>query len=308
MRLDRRGVLPRITAVALATSALAACGSTAPTPIYTTAAHPAKGKIVIGIDLTEPGLGYKSGDTYSGFDVDTARYVAHSLGYPEQSIVWKPVVPGDRETLLRTHRVDLIFATYSITPARAKLVDFAGPYFVAHQGLLIRRNDDARAVGSIGALAGHGAMRPITGLATLNGKRLCTGKGTTSAQRILERYRAEKITLLELPDINDCVEALYDGEVDAVTTDDVILAGFAARGKYNGVLKVLRTTFSNERYGVGIPKGDTKLVTDVNAALRKYIADGSWKRSLERNIAPSGYSLAAPPSPGTSDVVNVESP
>jgi glutamate transport system substrate-binding protein len=161
-------------------------------------------------------------------------------------------------------------------------------YLIAHQGLLIRRNDDAGAVGSVGALVGHGEMRPISGLSTLEGKRLCTGIGTTSAQRILERYRAETITLLERPDISDCVEALDNGTVDAVTTDDVILAGFAAHGKYNGALKVLGTTFSNERYGVGIPKGDTKLVTQVNAALRSYIADGSWKRSLERNIAPSG--------------------
>jgi glutamate transport system substrate-binding protein len=291
MRFDRRGVL-----LVLATSVLAACGSTS-APVYTTVAHPAKGKIVIGIDFTEPGLGYKSGNTYGGFDVDTARYVAHYLGYPEQRIVWKPVVPGDRERLLESHKVNLIFATYSITPARAKLVDFAGPYFIAHQGLLIRRNDDVRAVGSIGALAGHGAMRPITGLSTLDGKRLCSGTGTTSAKRILDRYSAEKITLLEDADINDCVEALYNGKVDAVTTDDVILAGFAAHGKYNGVLKVLGTNFSNERYGVGIPKGDTTLVKRVNAALRRYIADGSWKRSLERNIAPSGYSLPAPPTP-----------
>jgi glutamate transport system substrate-binding protein len=298
MRCDRRGALLGIAAVLLTAGALAACGSTSPAPIYSSAPHPAKGKIVIGVDFTEPGLGDKSGNTHSGFDVDTARYVAHYLGYPEQHIVWKPVVPGDRERLLEDHKVNLIFATYSITPARAKLVDFAGPYFVAHQGLLIRRDDDARAVGSVGSLVGHGAMRPITGLSTLEGKRLCTGKGTTSAQRIIRRYSAEKITLVEYPDINDCVDALYDGRVDAVTTDDVILAGFAAHGKYNGALKVLGTNFSNERYGVGIPKGDTKLVKRVNAALRRYFADGSWKRSLERNIAPSGYSLPAPPTPG----------
>jgi glutamate transport system substrate-binding protein len=294
MHCDRRGVLG-VPAAVLAASVLAACGSTARAPIYTTAEHPAKGKIVIGIDVTEPGLGFRSGHTYSGFDVDTARYVAHYLGYPEQQIVWKPVVPGDRERLLETHQVDLIFATYSITPARARVVDFAGPYFIAHQGLLIRRDDDARAAGSIGALVGHGAMRPISGLSTLEGKRLCSGKGTTSAQRILDDYRAEDITLLTYPDINGCVEALYDGKVDAVTTDDVILAGFAAHGKYKGVLKVLGTSFSNERYGVGIPEGYKGLVRRVDAALRSYVADGSWKRSLERNIAPSGYSLPAPP-------------
>ena len=87
--------------------------------------------------------------------------------------------------------------------------------------------------------------------------------------------------------------------MDAVTTDDVILAGFAAHGKYNGALKVLGTNFSNERYGVGIPKGDTKLAKRVNAALRSYIADGSWKRSLEHNIAPSGYALPSPPTIST---------
>jgi glutamate transport system substrate-binding protein len=297
MGLDPRHALLSLTAVVVAASALAACGSTASAPIYTTATHPAGGKIVIGIDFTEPGLGYVSHNMYSGFDVDTARYVAHYLGYPEQNIVWKPVVPGDRETLLETHRVNLIFATYSITPARARLVDSAGPYFIAHQGLLIRRDDDIRAAGSIGAL-GAAAASAISGLSTLDGKRPCTGSGTTSAGRILEHYRAEKITLLEYPDINDCVEALYDGRVDAVTTDDVVLAGFAAHGRYNGVLKVLSTRFGDERYGVGIPKGDTKLVTEVNAALRRYIADGSWKRSLERNIAPSDYSLPAPPTPG----------
>jgi glutamate transport system substrate-binding protein len=293
MRFDRRGLLLALTALLLA-----ACGATARAPVFTTAAHPAKGKLAIGIDFTEPGLGYKSGNSYSGFDVDTARYVAHYLGYPEKQIVWKAVVPADRETLLEKHKVDLVFATYSITPARARVVDFAGPYFVAHQGLLIRRDDDIRAVGAISSLVGGGAMRPITGLTTLNGKRLCSGAGTTSAQRILDRYRAEKITLVTYPDINDCVEALYEGKVDAVTTDDVILAGFAAHGKYKGALKVLGTTFSNERYGVGIPKGDPKLVTEVNVALRRYIADGSWKRSLDRNVAPSGYSVPSPPTPG----------
>jgi glutamate transport system substrate-binding protein len=116
---------------------------------------------------------------------------------------------------------------------------------------------------------------------------------------ILERYRAEKITLVGRTDINELRRALYNGKVDAVTTDDVILAGIAAHGTYDGVLKVLGTTFSTERYGVGIPRGDTKLVAEVDAALRRYIADGSWKRSLERNIAPSGYSLPRPPTPGT---------
>ncbi len=263
----------------VAMSLLSACGGSdepADTPSAT-----GTGKLTIGIAVDEPGVGLKSGSTYSGFDVDTATYIAAKLGVPAANITWVEAKPSDRETLLTSGKVDLVFSTYSITPERQQQVDFAGPYYVAHQDLLIRRNDDT-----------------ITGPESLDKKTLCSVTGTTSAQYVKDNYRG-KITLVEKPRFSDCVTSLVQGEVDAVTTDDLILAGYAAQEQFKGILRLVGKGFTDERYGVGIPKGDSDMVTKVNDALKTYISDGSWKRSLDRNVGDSGFAIPAAPEVGS---------
>ena len=237
------------------------------------------GKLSIGIAFDQPGLGLKTGDTYAGFDVDTAVYIAAALGVPREGITWKEANSSQRQQLLESGQADLIVSTFSITDERKKEVDFAGPYFVAHQDLLVRRNDTE-----------------ITGPDTLDGKNLCSVPGTTSAAYVTSHYLGN-IKLVELPRFSDCVTALANSEVDAVTTDDVILAGFAAEPQYQGKLKVVGKGFSDEVYGVGVKKGNTALVDKVNAALKQYIDDGSWKKSLDANVRPSGYAIPDPPTP-----------
>jgi glutamate transport system substrate-binding protein len=237
-------------------------------------------KLTIGISFDQPGLGLKEGDTYSGFDVETAKYVAKALGVPESGITWVQADPGNRESLLTSGQADLVLSTYTITEARKQIVDFAGPYFLAHQDLLVRRNETE-----------------IDGPETLDGRNLCSVPGTTSAENVLRFYRG-RIQLKEFPRFSDCVQALNNSEVDAVTTDDVILAGYAAQPQYRGKLKVVGEGFSDENYGVGIKKGNTAMVDQVNAALKQYVADGSWAAALRITVAPSGYSLPAPPTPG----------
>jgi len=239
------------------------------------------GKLRIGISFDQPGLGMKNGDSYSGFDVDTATYIARSLGVPAENITWIQADPGNRESLLTSGAVDMVLSTYSITDERKKVVDFAGPYFEAHQDLLVRRNEDE-----------------ITGPETLNGRVLCSVAGTTSAALVKERFKGS-IDLREYSKFSDCVAALARSEVDAVTTDDVILAGFAAEPEYKGKLKVVGKGFSDESYGVGVKKGDSDLVEKVNTALKAYIADGSWKTSLDQTVRPSGYEIPDPPTPGS---------
>jgi glutamate transport system substrate-binding protein len=270
-------------AIGFAATGLAACGgSDGPntSPSLVPGATPG-GSLTIGISFDQPGLGMKTGDTYTGFDVDTAIYVAKALGVSPDKITWKKADPADRETLLTNGDVDLIFSTYSITDERKQTVDFAGPYFEAHQDLLVRRNDTE-----------------ITGPQTLDGKVLCSVTGTTSSAYIKNNYKG-KITLRERPKFSDCVSDLANSTIDAVSTDDVILAGFAAESKYKGKLKVVGRGFTDELYGVGLPKGDAALATKVNAALKEYIADGSWKRSLKSSVGPSGYDIPDPPKPGS---------
>ena len=283
MRMSLRRAVTAAAACGLTAAMLSACGGSSGEPNPSPSLVPgatAGGKLTIGITVDQPGLGWKSGDKYTGFDVDTATYVAKSLGVPAENITWKAVNPTERIAAVERGDVDLMVATLSITPERKQQIDFAGPYFEAHQDLLVRRNDTE-----------------ITGPETLNGKRLCSVSGTTSAANVTDRYRGN-ITLLVKPQFSDCVTALADSEVDAVTTDDVILAGYAAEPQYRGKLKVVGKGFSDELYGVGIKKGDSAMVEKVNAALKQYIADGSWKRSLDANVRPSGYNIPSPPTPG----------
>ncbi len=173
---------------------------------------------------------------------------------------------ANREAFLRQGKVDLVVATYSVTPERQKIVSFAGPYYIAHQDILVRANDNS-----------------ITKPGDLKGKKVCSGQGSASGDRIESLY-GSKVNLIRLPGYGDCVNQLLGGQVQAVTTDNTILAGFAAQPQNQGKLKVVGTFFSNEIYGVGIKKGDKEGVNAVNKALQDMFKDGSWKSALAKEL------------------------
>jgi glutamate transport system substrate-binding protein len=238
------------------------------------------GKVVVGVKFDQPGLGLKEGNDNTGFDVEVARYVAKELGYTE--VEFKESPSAQRETLLQSDQVKMIFATYSITDDRKQKVSFAGPYFIAGQDLLVKADN-----------------ADITGPETLNGKKLCSVTGSTSAKKVKDNY-ANTVQLQEYDTYSKCVEALNSGTIDAVTTDNVILAGFAAQDQYKGKLKVVGKPFSEERYGVGIKKGDTDLCGKVNAAIEKMISDKSWQKALDATVGESGFKVDTatnPPKP-----------
>lgn len=226
--------------------------------------------ITIGIKYDQPGLGFMDGDTPSGFDVEVAKYVAGELGYSEDQITWKESPSAQRETLLSTGQVDMIFATYSITDERREQVSFAGPYFVAGQDLLVAADNT-----------------DITGPDTLDGKNLCSVTGSTSAERIKTDY-STGVNLLEQPGYAECVTALVAGQVDAVTTDDIILAGLGAQPSNAGKVKVVGNTFSEEKYGVGLPK-DSDQCEAINEAITKMIDEGAWQEALDAATEGTGY-------------------
>ena len=254
-RIARRA-LAALAAVAC-TMSLAACGADE------------SGKIRIGIKFDQPGLGFKKSGTYVGFDVDVAKYVAKKLGYSEDEIVWKEAPSKQREAMLQNGDVDMILATYSITDERKNAVSFAGPYFVAGQDLLVRKDDHS-----------------INGPEDLNGKRLCSVTGSTSAATVKEKFASE-VQLMEQPGYAECATALFSGIVDAVTTDDIILAGLASASR--GKLRVVGKPFTQEYYGVGIKKGDTALAKKINAAITEMIKDGSWERAIADNTEGTSY-------------------
>jgi glutamate transport system substrate-binding protein len=228
-------------------------------------------KINIGIKFDQPGVGLKTPDgSYTGFDVDVATYVAKQLGYEPGDIVWKEAKSADRETLLQRGDVDFIAASYSINDERAKKVDFAGPYLLAHQDVLVRADDNS-----------------ITKPSDLNNKKLCSVTGSTSAQNVKTKL-APDAQLQEYGGYSECLTGLENGVIDAVTTDDSILAGYAAQEQFRGKFKLGGFKMSNENYGIGVQKG-SELKERINDALEKMVSDGSWEKAVDKNFGPAGY-------------------
>ncbi|MFE7930722.1 glutamate ABC transporter substrate-binding protein [Streptomyces sp. NPDC057456] len=229
------------------------------------------GKIKVGIKYDQPGLGLKKPDgSFAGFDVDVATYVAKQLGYEPDQIEFVETKSADRENALARGDVKFIAATYSINDERKKKVDFAGPYLLAHQDLLVK-TDSKIAKGD-----------------DLNGKNLCSVTGSTSAQNV-QKSIAPKANLKEVSSYSECIAGLQNGSVDAVTTDDSILAGFASQDQYKGKFKLAGLKLSNENYGVGVKKGDSATVDKINKALEQMVSDGSWQKAVDANFGPAGY-------------------
>ncbi|MCQ4211026.1 glutamate ABC transporter substrate-binding protein [Streptomyces longispororuber] len=228
-------------------------------------------KITIGIKFDQPGIGQKTPDgKYTGFDVDVATYVAKQLGYSAGNIEWKEAKSADRETMLQRGDVDFIAASYSINDERAAKVDFAGPYLLAHQDVLIRANDNS-----------------IKDPKDLNNKKLCSVTGSTSAQNVKDKL-APKAQLQEYGGYSECLTGVENKAIDALTTDDSILAGYASQAEFKGKFKLGGFKMTNENYGIGVKKG-SDLKAKINTALEKMVSDGSWDKAVKANFGPANY-------------------
>ncbi|SNY15112.1 glutamate ABC transporter substrate-binding protein [Paractinoplanes atraurantiacus] len=226
------------------------------------------GKLVIGVKADQPGLGLQTGSTYTGFDVEIGKIIAKGLGLADSGIEWKTTVSANREPYIQQGQVDLVVATYTINDERKKVVNFGGPYFVAGQDLLVP------------------TASTITGPESLAGKKVCSVSGSTPAKRIQTDYKDAK--LQQFDSYSKCVTALAGGQVDAVTTDDIILAGYAAQEQYAGKFKVVGKPFSEEPYGIGLKKDDTAGCNKINDILKAAAADGSYKKAWDDTLGKSG--------------------
>ncbi|RJO74718.1 glutamate ABC transporter substrate-binding protein [Nocardia panacis] len=261
-----------VAALALAAATTAGCGSSEKKSALD---HAKGGKLTIGIKFDQPGLGLRNKDgSYSGFDVEVARYVAGKLGVKPDGITFKESPSPQRETLIENGQVDYIVATYSISDQRKEKVDFAGPYYIAGQSLLVRADNAT-----------------INGPDDLKGKKVCSVKGSTPAQNLQKNFPDTQLQTNDTYSL--CLEGLKAGSWDAVSTDDIILAGYAAQSA--GSFKVVGKPFTTENYGIGLKKGDKELRDKVNDAVEAMIADGSWKKAFDQTVGASGYQAPTPP-------------
>jgi glutamate transport system substrate-binding protein len=235
-----------------------------------------RGHLVVGAKEDQPYLGERdpASGGYTGFDIEIAKMMSAALGFPPATIQFKTIASANRETSLQNGQIDLYVGTYTINDLRKKQVGFAGPYYMAGQGLLVRTDES-----------------DIKGPKDLAGRRVCSAAGSTPAQRIEADY--PKADLVTYDTYSVCVDNLLTFQVDAVTTDDAILLGYAAKAPDE--LKVVGKPFSKEPYGVGVPRGDNALRFALDSALVTDEKNGDWKKAYHATLGLSGVPAPKPP-------------
>jgi glutamate transport system substrate-binding protein len=235
------------------------------------------GTITIGTKFDQPGFGLANPQGVpEGFDVEVAKIVAGGLGIAPQDIEWKETVSANRESFIQNGDVDIVVATYTINDARKQLIDFAGPYYVAGQDIMVAT----------------GNPLGIEGPDDLAGKRVCSVEGSTPAQNIRDNYPEAQLTLFDV--YSKCADALRNGQVDAVTTDNVILTGLVQGGQ--GAFELVGNPFTEEPYGIGLTKGDDEFRAFINDTLEQAFQDGSWAAAWDRTAgAITGEPAPQPP-------------
>ena len=235
-------------------------------------------KLVIGVKYDQPGLGLKTGSGVEGFDVDVATYIAGKLGVKPSDITWKEARSANRETFLQNGTVDMVIATYSITDARLPKVSFGGPYVVTHQDMMVRSDDSS-----------------IKALQDLKGKKICAVSGSNSWKNITTGTNKLNVkvaaTTVPAQGYDECITKLKGGAVDVVSTDATILAGFVKRE--GTALKVVNAPFTDEKYGVGVKKGDKKGCDAVNSAIKQMYTDGTARQLWSKWFGTAGLPFDA---------------
>jgi glutamate transport system substrate-binding protein len=237
------------------------------------------GKVRVGTKIDQPLFGLKNLDgKLEGFDVEIAKLIAGEMGIQESSIEWIEAVSANREPYIQQDKVDFVVATYTINDKRKQVVDFAGPYYEAGQDIMVAK----------------GNPEGIAGPDDLAGKKVCSVTGSTPAENIRTNYPEAKLTEFDV--YSKCAEALKNGSVQAVTTDNVILLGLISQDQE--AFELVGKPFTKEPYGIGVKKGDTQFRTFINDTLEKAFQDGRWLAAWD---ATAGKVAPDKPTPPTID-------
>jgi polar amino acid transport system substrate-binding protein len=244
---------------AVSTSALAA------PPADTLAEVKKKGVLVAGVKDSLPPFGYidEKTRTIIGYDIDFVNAIAKKLGV---KVELKPVTSASRMPQLQEGNIDIIAATMTKNAERAKVIDFSVTYFFTGQKFITKKGT-------------------VKSLKDLEGKRIGTAKGSTSEQNV--KKALPTATVLSFDDYPQAFLALQQGKVQAVTTDEAILAGILAKAPNKEQFEIPNVQISDEPYGLGMRKGDKNFVDFVNKTILEMEKSGEAKRIFEKWFGPT---------------------
>ncbi len=241
-----------------------------------------RGRLRLGTKFDQPLFGLKnpvSGEV-EGFDIEIAKLIAVGIfggdaASAKDKIEFIETVSRNREPFIQEGRVDIVVATYTINDTRKQQVDFAGPYLVADQDIMVREDDTT--------------IRTVN---DLNGKKACSVTGSTSIKNV-EAKAPRADTSISFDRYSLCAEALADRRVDAVTTDDAILAGLINDNP--GKFKLVGADLSDEPYGIGLKKGDEAFRKFLNDRLEEIFRSGEWREAFEATVGKVITDVPEPP-------------
>lgn len=221
-------------------------------------------KIIFGVktDTRLFGLKNPSSGDIEGFDIDISKQLAKDILGDEKKAEFKEVTSKTRIPMLQNGDIDAITATMTITDERKKEVDFSDVYFEAGQSLLVKKGSSIKSTEDLG-----------------KGSKVLAVKGSTSSQNI--REKAPDASVLEFENYAEAFTALKAGQGDALTTDNAILYGMADENKQ---YQLTGETFTNEPYGIAVQKGQSGLIKEINASLKKMKADGRYEKIYKKWI------------------------
>jgi glutamate transport system substrate-binding protein len=283
----------RLITAAVCVALVAACGTDGPSSATSPARSTATGggslagrqSLRIGVRIDSPGLGEivnGNPNERRGFEIDVANYVARGLGV--RHIEWHDVFPSDRIKVLENGEVDMVIAAFAISANRMDQVTFAGPYIVSGQDIVIRASDAAI----------------ITGLGSLKDKKVCSIVNTISVERLVQEFGKSWDVpehLVRLETTRQCINELLARRVDAVSTGNMVVAGYVAEQPER--LRLVNRPFTLDNVGIGFAKSNAKDVVLINKILQKMIDDGTWAASIKEHFGSSAnLFLANPPVPG----------
>ncbi|MBA3292359.1 MAG: glutamate ABC transporter substrate-binding protein [Geodermatophilaceae bacterium] len=237
------------------------------------------GALSVGTKYDQPGFGLlnPTTDTPEGFDVEIAYLIAAALGIPEDGVTFTESVSANREPFIQNDSVDIVVATYTINDTRKELVSFAGPYYVAGQDIMVAA----------------GNPEGITGPDDLAGKTVCSVEGSTPAETIRTTY--PEVNLVTTDVYSKCADQLKNGEVVAVTTDNVILTAFVATDPES--FELVGNPFTEEPYGIGLALDDDDFRDFINDVLEDAYESGAWAEAYDNTVgAITGTEAPEPPS------------
>jgi polar amino acid transport system substrate-binding protein len=235
-----------------------------------------QGHLVAGVDQNTFLFGYRDPQTnrLDGFDIQMVRDVAQAIFGDPNKVVFKAINSSQRLDVLKPNnplRVDLVARTFTINCDRLKTVDFSTVYYQASRKVLVRSDSTVR------------------GLADLGGKKVCATKGSDSLSQ--GQGGANPPIPVAVDDWSDCLVMLQQRQVDAIITDDTILAGMRAQDPDT---KIVGAGIAAEPYGIAFPKSSGDFVAFVNGVLQQIRSDGDWTRTYQQWV---GNRLGPTPAP-----------